>query len=108
MVIVAGTVTVKGVLLTAVPVALVTEITPDVPVPTVAVIVVGETTVNEVAAVPPKVTEVVPVKFVPAIVTTVPAGPLAGEKLVMVGNAGAVTVKSALLTCVQWPLLSLA
>jgi len=37
-------------------------------------------------------TAVVPVKFVPLIVTLVPAGPLVGVKLVIVG-ALAVTVK---------------
>ena len=31
----------------------------------------------------------VELKFVPVIVTVVPMGPLAGEKLVMVGTAGA-------------------
>ena len=56
----------------------------------------GVTTVTDVAltfvidvpAVPPNVTEVVPVKFVPVIVTVVdPAvGPIAGEILVIVGT----------------------
>ena len=46
------------------------------------------------AAVPLKATAVTPVKFEPSTVTTVPAGPLGGEKLVMVGPvAGGVMVK---------------
>jgi hypothetical protein len=51
------------------------------------VIVVALLTVNVVAAVPPKVTEVAPVKPVPVIVTTVPpaVGPMFGVKLVNVG-----------------------
>jgi hypothetical protein len=39
----------------------------------------------KVAAVPLTFTAVAPVKFVPLIVTTVPAGPLAGVKLAIVG-----------------------
>ena len=46
----------------------------------------------KVAAVPLNRTAVAPVKFVPLIVTLVPAGPLVGVKLVIVG-ALAVTVK---------------
>jgi hypothetical protein len=44
-------------------------------------IVVGLSTVNVLAAVPPKVTEVAPVKPVPVIVTAVPPleDPVAGE-----------------------------
>src|ERR1043166_3072382 len=38
------------------------------------------------AATPLKFTALAPVKFVPVIVTLVPAGPLAGEKLVIVGG----------------------
>src|SRR5437660_685683 len=44
-------------------------------------------------------TEVVPVKFVPVTTTVVPTGPLAGEKLEIVG-AGTVTVKLATLLAV--------
>ena len=45
--------------------------------------------VPSVAAVPPMVTPVAPVKFVPVITTTVPPAvlPLVGEMLVMVGSA---------------------
>ena len=46
---------------------------------------------EKVAVVPLNRTAVAPVKFVPLIVTLVPAGPLAGVKLVIVG-ALAVTV----------------
>ena len=42
---------------------------PVAPVPTTAVILVALTTVNEVAAVPPKLTAVAPVKSVPVMVT---------------------------------------
>jgi hypothetical protein len=53
-----------------IPVAFVTEIDPVEPKPTVALMLVALTTVNVVAAVPPKLTDVAPVKFVPVIVTT--------------------------------------
>ena len=53
-----------------VPDAVVTETVPEAPAPTVALMLVALTTVNEVAAVPPKLTAVAPVKFVPVIVTT--------------------------------------
>lgn len=43
------------------------------------------------AILPPNITLVVPVKFVPLIVTCVPTGPLGGVKLVIVG--GGMTVK---------------
>jgi hypothetical protein len=39
-------------------------------------------------------TAVAPVKFVPAIVTEVPAGPLAGEKPVIVGAGATVWVST--------------
>jgi hypothetical protein len=54
----------------AVPKAVVTETDPDAPDPTVALMLVALTTENVVAAVPPKLTDVAPVKFVPVIVTT--------------------------------------
>jgi hypothetical protein len=67
----------------------VTVITPVVaPAGTVAVILVLEFTVNVVAAVPLKLTAVLPVKPLPLIVTDVPTGPLAGENEVTVA-AGA-------------------
>jgi hypothetical protein len=55
----------------------------------VAWIVVGETTVKD-AAMLRSVVEVAPVKLVPVNVTTVPIGPEAGVKLVIVGAAGTV------------------
>ena len=42
------------------------------------------------AAVPLKLTAVAPVKFVPLIVTLVPAGPLVGVKPVIVGALAAI------------------
>ena len=53
----------------------VTLILPELPLAKTAVILVEETTVNELAAVPPKLTAVVPVKFVPVrvIVAPIPA-----------------------------------
>ena len=48
----------------------------------------------KVALTPLKRTAVAPVKFVPLIVTLVPAGPVVGVKLVIVGVVEAVTVKS--------------
>jgi len=64
---------------------------------TVAVIWVLLLTVK-VAATPLKRTSVVPVKFVPVMVTEVPTGPDVGEKLVMVG--GRKTTKFVLLVAV--------
>ena len=65
--------------------------TSTVPVPAgaVAVICVALLTVKPVAAVPPKVTAVVPVKFEPLMVTLVPPvlGPAVGETPVTVGAA---------------------
>ncbi len=56
----------------AVPPGVVTLTLPEVPdAPGVAVIDVALTTVNEVAAVPPKLTAVAPVKLVPVMVTVV-------------------------------------
>lgn len=69
----------------AVPIGVVTVTIPEDPLDTTAVIVVADITVNEVAAVPPKVTEVAPVKFVPVIVTDVPLNEVVGEKDKMVG-----------------------
>ena len=61
------------------------------PAGTVAVIWVAEFTVN-VAAVPLKLTAVVPVKLLPVITTEAPTVPLVGLKLAILG-AGVVTVK---------------
>jgi hypothetical protein len=58
---------------------------------------VAETTVNEVAAVPPKLTAVAPVKSVPVIVTVAPCAALVGVKEVMVGTNAADGVGSSFL-----------
>jgi len=71
----------------AVPPGVVTLIVPEAPAPTTAVIVVAFTTVNDVAAVPPKLTAVAPARLVPVIVTVDPLPALAGVKDVIVGGA---------------------
>jgi len=58
---------------------------PDAPEETTAVIVVGLTTVKELAGTDPKLTAVAPVKFKPVIVTTVPFVPLVGENEIIWG-----------------------
>ncbi len=65
---------------------MVTDILPVDPVPTNTIILVGETTVKDVAAVPPKLNAVAPVKFVPVIVTVDPDAAVVGEKEVIVGD----------------------
>lgn len=69
----------------AVPAGVVTEILPDEPPATTAVILVALATVNEVAAVPPKLTAVAPVKLVPVIVTVAPEAAEVGVNDVIVG-----------------------
>jgi len=59
-------------------------ITPVVPDPTVTVILVAVFAVI-VAAVPPKVTAVAPLRLVPVIITEVPLAPIVGVNEVMVG-----------------------
>jgi hypothetical protein len=72
---------VKIATLVPVPNGLVTEIVPVLPNAGMAVICVGEFTIKDWAFVPPKVTMVAPVKFVPVITTGVtPPQPDAGEK----------------------------
>jgi hypothetical protein len=95
---VGGRMTTKLVPLVAVPSGVVTVMGPVVaPAGTVAVICVLLLTVK-VAATPLKRTSVVPVKFVPVMVTDAPTGPDAGEKLVMVG--GRMTTKLVRLVAV--------
>ena len=72
--------------LLAMPFAVVTLTLPVAPAPTTAVILVALTTVNEVAAVPPKLTAVVPVKFVPVIVTVCPVPAEVGLNDAIVGG----------------------
>ena len=65
-----------------------------VPAATVADSCVADSTVKREAARPLNLTAVVKPKFEPRMVTTVPAGPPVGEKLLMVGTATAgATVK---------------
>jgi hypothetical protein len=72
--------------LLALPFAVVTRTEPVVPEPTTAVMLVALTTVKEVAGVPPKLTAVAPVKFVPVIVTVCPVPADVGLNAVMVGG----------------------
>jgi hypothetical protein len=72
--------------LLAIPLAVVTLTLPVVPAATTAVILVALTTVNEAAAVPPKLTAVAPVKLVPVIVTVCPVPAEVGLKDVIVGG----------------------
>ena len=85
--------TVNLVELVAVPFRLVTEIGPELaPGGTVAVICVDEFTVKD-AEVLLNLTPVTLVKFMPRMLTEVPAAPLMGENDVMVGAPATVTVK---------------
>ena len=63
----------------------VTNTLPEDPMPTVAVMLVADTTVNEVAGVTPKLTAVAPVKLVPVIVTVAPAPDVVGVNDVTLG-----------------------
>jgi len=84
--------TIKSVLLTAVPAAVVTVTRPVVaPAGITALRLVAETTVKLVAGSPLKVTLVAPVRFVPVSVTTEPGLPVVGSRAVSVG--GYTTVK---------------
>ena len=81
-----GGVNVKVPPLVAVPTGVVTLTVPVVPAPTTAEMEVALLTVNDVAAVLPKLTAVAPVKLVPVIVTA-PRYPAGVVKPVMVGSA---------------------
>jgi hypothetical protein len=70
----------------ALPPRVVTETRPDVPFATTAVILVDEFTVKELAAVPPKLTAVAPVKWVPIMVTVAPLAAVVGVNEVIVGE----------------------
>jgi SepF-like predicted cell division protein (DUF552 family) len=69
----------------AVPPGVVTETEPEAPDATTAVIVVELTTLNEVAAVPPNVTEEAPIRLDPVMVTVVPVAAEVGVKEEIVG-----------------------
>ena len=73
---------------TAVPPGVVTLTFPEAPAASTAVMLVAETTLKEVAAVPPKLTAVAPVKFVPVKVTVAPLAALVGVNEVIVGGDG--------------------
>ena len=66
-----------------------------------AVMLVGELTVNDVAATPPNVTAVAPVNAVPVMVTEVPpeSGPVAGATDV---TAGAIATLVLIITSSDW------
>src|SRR3989449_10232299 len=82
--------------LVAVPPGVVTPIGPVVaPAGTCAWMAVAEFTVKPGALTPLKVTAVAPLKFVPLIATLVPAGPLVGVKLVIVGGGGGVKLTNS-------------
>ncbi len=84
--IVGGGMIVKSAVLVAVPPRVVTAILPVVaPVGTMAVISVADTMLTATAGVPLNVTEVVLIRFVPEIVTSVPMGPELGLNMVMSG-----------------------
>ena len=70
-----------------VPPGLVIETDPEVPAPTIAVMVVLLMILNEAAAEPPKFTEVAAEKLVPVMVTLVPDPAEVGEKEEIVGGA---------------------
>jgi hypothetical protein len=107
LVIVGGLMTVKLLALLAVPPDVVTLSGPVVaPAGTVAWIAVAEVTVK-VAAVPLNATDVVPVKFVPPIVTVAPTAPLVGLKLVIVGEL-ATTVNALALVAVPPDVVTLS
>ena len=72
-------------LLTSVPPGVVTIISPVELAGTIAVILVEDTTLNDVAAIPPKVTAVAPVKSVPVIVTVLPIAAVVGVNEVIDG-----------------------
>ena len=71
----------------ATPPGLVTVTFPVAPVPTDATMLVDELTVNEVADIAPKLTDMTPDKDVPLIVTIVPAVPDVGVNDKIVGKA---------------------
>jgi len=80
-----------------VPLAVVTTTLPEAPVATMAVIVVLFTTIKDVAATPPKVIDVAPVKLVPVIVTVVPVPPVDGVNEDTMGVVGTGTTASSFL-----------
>ena len=79
----------------AVPLAVITVITPEEPLPTVAVILVPDVLIlKSLALVLPNWTPEAPVKLVPVIVIIVPLPPEVGVKDVIVGNVDDVEVEA--------------
>ena len=68
---------------------------PLLPGPTTAVMVLLLTKEKDDAAVPPKLTEVKPVKLLPLMVTVVPLGAISGLKEVITGTGIAAILKPA-------------
>ena len=102
----AGAVTVKLLLLTAVPLAVVRLTGPVLaPAGTVAVTLVADTPLNTVAATPLKRTAVTPPRLVPVMVTLVPTGPLVGAKEVMTGLTQLKKYTPASVIRMAWPRL---
>ena len=101
LVIAGGATTVKMPALVAVPPGVVIAMGPlAAPAGTTAVIRRPLLLMVNVALVPANVTLVVPLRFWPLIVTSAPAPPLCGEKLVIVGREPLRTVKLSALTAV--------
>ena len=77
--------------LVAVPPGVVTEITPVVALAGTVVVIWPARAIKLVWTVPLKLTDVVPAKFVPEMVTEVPTTPRGGEKSTIVGGDGITT-----------------
>ena len=90
-----------------VPDAVVTETVPEAPEATVALMLVALTTVKVLAAVPPKLTAVAPVKFVPVRLTTCPVLPDVGVNDVIVGAGVAVTKVNPVLLAMPFDVVTL-
>ena len=69
----------------SVPEAFAITIFPVDPLPSIHEMVESLFTLNEVGAVPPNLTDVVPIKFFPFITTVFPTDAVVGEKLFMIG-----------------------
>jgi len=92
-----GTATVNGSALLAAPLTVTTTLPVKAPTGTGTTMLVFDQLVG-VAVIPLNLTVLVPcvaLKFVPVIVTDVPTGPIAGERLVSAGAAGASKMTSA-------------
>src|SRR5262245_19056848 len=69
-----------------VPPGVVTDTAPELPSPMIALITVFEITLNEVASAPPNFTANTLSKFIPVMITSVPAVPVAGLIDETIGN----------------------